>query len=557
MSEVELLTAVERELVISGWNDTARDVPAVVLPELFAAQVARAPDAVAVECGGVSWSYAELDARSSRLARYLVGLGAGPERLVAVALPRSLEMVAAVLAVSKAGAAYLPVDPGYPADRIEFMLADAAPELLISDRATSAGLPAVAGVPVVNLDDPQLTAAVAGLAGSRLGDADRLAPLRPTHQAYVIYTSGSTGRPKGVVVSHQGLASLSAFLVETFAIGPESRVGQVASLSFDAAVMELLMSLPAGASLVLPEQGQLAGEALAEVLHGLRVSHALIGPSALVGAAPEQLPGLECLMVGGEACPGEIAAEWSGGRRMFNAYGPTEATVVATMSRPLSGGGDPPIGGPIWNARAYVLDGRLEPVPPGVAGELYLTGPGLARGYLNQPGLTAQRFVACPFRSGERMYRTGDRVRWRDDGELDYLGRVDEQVQVRGFRVEPGEIEAVLAGQPGVGRAVVVAREDRPGDQRLVGYVVPATGSQVDPATYTGRGRPGAARLYGARRDCGPGRAAVVGEREARPAGAAGADLHGRRRPGAFLACRGALVRAVRRGPGGGPGRGG
>jgi amino acid adenylation domain-containing protein len=471
----------QRDRVVSAWNDTARDVPVTVLPELFAAQAARTPDAVAVESRGVSWSYAELDARSSRLARHLVGLGVGPERLVAVALPRSPEMVAAVLAVSKAGAAYLPIDPGYPADRIGFMLTDAAPALLITDRATSAKLPEAA-VTVLDLDDAAVTAAVADQPGGPVADADRIAPLLAAHPAYLIYTSGSTGRPKGVVVTHQGLASLSAYLISTFGIGPESRVGQVASLSFDAAVMELMMSLPAGAALVLPEPRQLAGEVLAEALHELRISHALVGPASLAGAAPEQLPLLECMMVGGEACPGEVCAEWSPGRRMFNAYGPTEATVAVTMSGPLSGADAPPIGKPLWNARVYVLDERLEAVPPGVPGELYLAGPGLARGYLNQTALTAQRFVACPFGAGERMYRTGDLAQWREDGELEYLGRVDQQVQVRGFRIEPGEIEAVLAAQPGVAQAVVVAREDRPGDQRLAGYVVPTPGSRVDPA---------------------------------------------------------------------------
>ena len=280
---MELLTAVERELVISGWNDTARDVPAVVLPELFAAQVARAPDAVAVECGGVSWSYAELDARSSRLARYLVGLGAGPERLVAVALPRSLEMVAAVLAVSKAGAAYLPVDPGYPADRIEFMLADAAPVAVLTTRQAGTQLPDQ-GLRVI-LDDPQVAAAVAGQPSGAVTDQDRIAPLLPAHPAYVVYTSGSTGRPKGVVVSHQGLASLSAFLVETMGVTPKSRVAQLLSLSFDMSLMEIMSALPAGAALVLPEPGLLAGEALAEALRELRASHAVVAPSALAGAA--------------------------------------------------------------------------------------------------------------------------------------------------------------------------------------------------------------------------------------------------------------------------------
>jgi nonribosomal peptide synthetase DhbF len=472
----------QQELVVSEWSNTIRDVPVSALPELFAAQVARTPDAIAVETAGDSWSYAELDIRSNRLARYLVGLGVGPERLVAIALPKSLEMVAAVLAVAKAGAAYLPIDPGYPADRIGFMLTDATPGLVITDRATSTRLPEAAGVTVLDLGDTAVTTTVAQLEGRGLSDTDRIAPLRPAHPAYVIYTSGSTGRPKGVVVTHRGLANLSAYLISTCEIGPQSRVGQVASLSFDAAVMELVMSLPAGAALVLPEPRQLAGEVLAEALHRLRVSHALVGPASLAGAAPEQLPLLECMMVGGEACPGEVCAEWSPGRRMFNAYGPTEATVAVTMSGPLSGADAPPIGKPIWNARVYVLNERLEAVPPGVPGELYLAGPGLARGYLNQTALTAQRFVACPFGSGERMYRTGDLAQWREDGELEYLGRADQQVQVRGFRIEPGEIEAVLAAQPGVAQAVVVVREDRPGDQRLAGYVVPTPGSRMDPA---------------------------------------------------------------------------
>jgi nonribosomal peptide synthetase DhbF len=480
VSEVELLTAAERELVTAGWNDTARDVAAVVLPDLFAAQAARTPDAVAVVCGGVSWSYAELDARSSRLARYLVGLGAGPEGLVAVALPRSLEMVAAVLAVAKAGAAYLPIDPGYPADRIAFMLTDAAPVAVLTTQQAGAHLPAPGRL--VILDDPQVAAVVAGQPGGPVTDQERIAALRPAHPAYVIYTSGSTGRPKGVVVSHQGLASLSAFMVSTLEITPQSRVAQLLSLSFDMSLLELLSSLPAGATLVLPEPGLLAGEVLADALSELRVSHAVVAPAALAGAVPERLPGLECLVVGGEALSGELAAAWSAGRRMFNAYGPTETTVCTTMSGLLSGGDAPPIGGPIWNVRAYVLDGRLAVVPRGVAGELYLAGPGLARGYLNQAGLTAERFVACPFAAGERMYRTGDLVRWRDGGELEYLGRVDDQVKVRGFRIEPGEIEAVLAAQPGVDQAVVVVREDRPGDRLLIGYVVPAAGQRVDPS---------------------------------------------------------------------------
>jgi acyl-coenzyme A synthetase/AMP-(fatty) acid ligase/acyl carrier protein len=307
----------------------------------------------------------------------------------------------------------------------------------------------------------------------------------------VIYTSGSTGRPKGVVVSHRGVANLAAFAVSTLAVTPGSRVAQLLSLSFDMSVLELLSALTSGAALVLPPPGQLSGDALAGMLRELRASHAVVAPAALAGAAPESVPELACLVVGGEALPPEIVDSWSAGRRLFNGYGPTEATVCATIGGPLSGGGTPPIGGPNWNVRTYVLDSRLSPVPPGVAGELYLTGPGLARGYLNQAGLTAQRFVACPFGDGERMYRTGDLVRWRTDGELEYLGRADQQVKVRGFRIEPGEIEAVLAGQPGVDQAVVVVREDRPGDRRLVGYVQPEPGCTPDPAQL----RAAAARL--------------------------------------------------------------
>ncbi len=477
---VDLSPPAERHPVLSQWNDTARDVPVLTLPELFTAQAARTPDALAVVSSNASWTYAELDAWSNRLARHLVQLGAGPERLVAVALPKSVEMVGAVLAVAKAGAAYLPVDPAYPPDRVEYMLTDAAPIAVITNRPTATTLPGKDRHVV--LDDPDLAGPLARLDGSRLDDTDRLVPLRVEHPAYVIYTSGSTGRPKGVVVSHRGLASLSAFLITSLGIGPESRVGQVASLSFDAAVMDVVMSFGAGAALALPQAGPLAGEVLAGALTELGVTHALFAPGALTGAASDQLAGLECLLVGGEACSGQVVAEWSRDRRMFNAYGPTEATVVATMSGQLSGRDAPPIGGPIWNMRAYVLDDGLELVPRGVAGELYLAGPALARGYLNRPGLTAERFVACPFAGGERMYRTGDLARWRDDGELEFLGRVDEQVKIRGFRIELGEIEAALAAQPGVGRAVVVAREDRPGDKRLVGYLVPAAGSRLDPA---------------------------------------------------------------------------
>ncbi|HTC80900.1 MAG TPA: AMP-binding protein, partial [Acidimicrobiia bacterium] len=286
-------------------------------------------------------------------------------------------------------------------------------------------------------------------------------------------------RPKGVVVSHAGLASYSAAEVEHFAVQAGDRVLQFSSPSFDASVLELCLCLPAGAALVVPSPGPLLGEALAAVLEEQGVTHALIPPSALAtvpdAAVETGLRAFRGVIVGGEAASGALVGRWAPGRRMINAYGPTEATVVATWSEPLTPGGAPPIGRPIPNTRAYVLDAALSPVPIGVPGELYLSGSGLARGYLRRPGLTAERFVANPYGpAGSRMYRTGDVVRWRADGVIDYLGRADDQVKVRGFRIELGEIEAALRRHGGVAEAVVVAREDQPGVKRLVAYFVPA-----------------------------------------------------------------------------------
>jgi acyl-coenzyme A synthetase/AMP-(fatty) acid ligase/acyl carrier protein len=293
----------------------------------------------------------------------------------------------------------------------------------------------------------------------------------------VIYTSGSTGRPKGVVVSHAGLASFSAAEIEHFDVRPGDRVLQFASPSFDASVLELCMSLPAGAALVVPPPGPLLGEHLAAVFSSREVTHALVPPVAMATVPEVPLPSLRTLILGGDACTPDLVARWAPGRRLINAYGPTESTVVATWSEPLAPGGTPPIGRPIWNTKTYVLDDSLRPVPAGVPGELYVAGIGLARGYLDRPGLTASRFVANPFGidssgadssgPGARMYRTGDLVRWNADGELEFLGRADNQVKIRGFRVEPGEIEAVLTARPDVKAAAVIAA-----DQRLIAYVV-------------------------------------------------------------------------------------
>ncbi|MER6032282.1 non-ribosomal peptide synthetase, partial [Streptomyces sp. NPDC001851] len=302
------------------------------------------------------------------------------------------------------------------------------------------------------------------------------------HPAYVIYTSGSTGRPKGVVVSHTGIASLSASAAEHYAVDRDSRVLQLSSPSFDISVLEMCMAFTNGAALVVPDAQPLAGDALAEVLAGERITHAVIPPATLATVPVLDLPHLRTLVTGADTVSAELAARWSGRVRLSNSYGPTEVTVATTMGRPPAGDGVPPIGGPILNLRVYVLDAGLRPVPAGVAGELYVSGHGLARGYLNRPGLTAERFVADPFGPpGGRMYRTGDLVRWRTDGQLEYAGRADTQVKVRGFRIEPSEIEAVLDAHEQVARSAVIVREDHPGDKRIVAYVEPLPGA-AEPA---------------------------------------------------------------------------
>ncbi|MFF2120243.1 amino acid adenylation domain-containing protein [Kitasatospora sp. NPDC058184] len=471
---------------ITGWNaGPTRDTTGSSLPALFAAQAARTPDATALVCEDVELTYRELDARANRIAHWLRARGIGAEQHVAVLYERSPEQIAAVLGVLKAGAAYVPLDPEYLAERVGHILADAAPELILTTRALADTIGTLHdGTETVATDDPGTAAALAGCPDH---DPEPAAPPHPGHPAYVIHTSGSTGVPKGVVVTHQGLGSLASTLLRQCAVTPDSRVLQLSSPGFDAAVLELTMAFAAGAALVLGGRDRLVGAELADVLADRRITHALIPPSVL-GTLPagsaEALTGFRTLIVGAEACGADLVRTWSPGRRMVNAYGPTESTVVAAISEPLTGG-DVPIGRPVDNTRVRVLDDRLRPVPPGVPGELYLAGAGLARGYLDRPGLSAQRFVADPFGpAGTRMYRTGDVVRWTAEGQLEYLGRADQQVKVRGFRIEPGEIEAVLREQSGVAQAVVVVREDREGDPRLVAYIVPegegAEDDQVD-----------------------------------------------------------------------------
>ncbi|MEU3026955.1 amino acid adenylation domain-containing protein [Streptomyces incarnatus] len=465
LATLPMLTQDEYRQTVIGWNGPVRPAPTGTFPELVAESARRRPDAPAVEDAHTVLGYRELDERANRLAHHLVSLGAGPGTFVGLCVERGAELVVGLLGIMKSGAAYLPLDPGYPADRLAFMLRDSGAGLVVTRTELVRRLPDT-GARIVDLArDGDVLAALPATApepGPRAGDL-----------AYVIYTSGSTGTPKGVLVSHSGVGNLAAAQAERLEVDENSRVLQFASSSFDGAVMEVLMALPAGATLVLPPHGPLVGEALQTFLRERRITHALLAPSAVATLTPDGLDGLRTLVVGGEASTGDLVARWSAGRRMVNAYGPTEATVVATMSAPLTGGAVPPIGTPLPNTRVRLLDAALQPVPVGVPGELYIAGPHLARGYHGRPGLTAERFTADPYgEPGDRMYRSGDVARWRADGSLEYLGRADDQVKLRGFRIELGEIETALGRHPDVRDAVVVVHHDETGRGRLVAYLV-------------------------------------------------------------------------------------
>ncbi|MET9611042.1 amino acid adenylation domain-containing protein [Streptomyces sp. NPDC006512] len=475
VGRLRLLNAADEQRVLTDWAGRAEAEPdQEPLTARIARRAAATPGATAVICGADRLTYAELDERSSRLARLLADHGAGPERYVAVALPRSAELPVALLAVLKSGAGYVPLDPEHPAERLGYVLEDARPSLLLTTAQTAAALPA-SDTPALLLDDPATRAALAAYPpGTPVTErADGRTP------AYAIYTSGSTGRPKGVVIPRAALDNFLTDMADRVPMDGTDRLIAVTTVSFDIAALELYLPLLAGAAVVIAGKDEvLDPDALAALItrHGGTVLQAT--PSlwqTLTGQVPQALAGLR-MLVGGEAVPGALArAMASAGRSVLNVYGPTETTIWSTTARLDGTTASPSIGRPILNTRAYVLDGALRPVAPGVPGELYLAGAGLARGYLGRPGLTAERFTADPYGApGARMYRTGDLVHWSGNGTIEYLGRTDFQVKVRGFRIELGEIEAVLARHPRVSRAAVVVREDRPGSKLLAGYVVPA-----------------------------------------------------------------------------------
>ncbi len=476
LSGLCLLTAAEREQVLRGWGARAGGLPAGMLHGPIDAWVRRTPEAAAVRLGREVLSYAELDAEANRLARVLRARGVGPEARVGICLERGPAAAVAVLAVLRAGGAYVPIDPGYPPARVALLLADAGARVLLTTSSVLEMVPAGA-CEALHLD--RLAEEIEARAPDPLESG-----AAPENVAYVLYTSGSTGTPKGVMVEHRSAANLIAASLESFGMRPGTPVLQAAALSFDFSVLEIFLALSGGGTVVVVRRDTvLDAEALTGVLRDQGVEMVFTPPALLGTLDPAGLPRLRTLVVGGDRCPAETVERWAPGRLMLNGYGPTEAAMYGTAAACAPGRGEsPPIGRPVANVRAYVLDRSLQPVPARVAGEIHLGGAGVARGYLGQPELTADSFVPDPFAGepGARMYRTGDRGRWSADGELEFLGRLDEQVKVRGFRIEPGEIEAALAQHPAVREAAVMVREDHPGRHRLVAYI---TADGAAPAT--------------------------------------------------------------------------
>jgi len=471
------MTPGERSEVVEGWNRTECEYRgAGSVAELFEEQVEKTPQATAVVFEQQRLSYAELNGRANRLAHYLRELGVGVESRVGVCLERGFDMVITLMAVLKAGGAYVPLDPEYPSERLAYMVEDAQAVVVVTDSSLRARLPE-GGPEIVELD--RATGAVGAHSSENLG-----LPIAPEHAAYVIYTSGSTGQPKGVINTHGALSNTLRHARDDFAMSGADALAALASFAFDISLLETVTPWLSGACSVLVSRMEvLESEQLLERLKDVTVLHAVPGlMREIVGAvrrAPEKKPAkLRSLLIGGDLTPADLLSEMRSeftGCEIRVLYGPTEAAIICGSERTEDNGQEKysPVGKPIANTQMYVLDGRMEPTPVGVSGELYVGGAGLARGYLGRPDLTAERFVPNAFKgAGERLYRTGDLGRWREDGTLEFLGRADEQVKIRGYRIELGEIEAALRAIPGVSAAAVMAREEQAGQKRLVAYVV-------------------------------------------------------------------------------------
>ncbi|OZE93715.1 non-ribosomal peptide synthetase [Rhodococcus sp. 15-2388-1-1a] len=490
VGDIDILEEGERTRVLEEWNATAHEVdPGATLVSLFETRVAASPESIATSFADDRVTYREFSERVNALARLLIAEGVGPETVVATAMRRSIDMLTGIYAVLAAGGAYVPVDPDLPAERIGYILDTAAPVVLLTTEHDGAGLVTDAATILVDTVD------TTGLSTAPVTDAERTAPLRPADTAYVIFTSGSTGRPKGVAVSHEAIVNRLLWMQDEYRLTDQDKVLQKTPVTFDVSVWELFWPLQIGAELVIavPDGHRDPAYLVSTVAErGITVAHFVPSLLAVFAAADgvSSCTGLRAVFASGEALPASVASALRAAlpaTELHNLYGPTEAAVDVTFHRVLpSDTVSVPIGAPVWNTRVTVLDARLHPVPVGVPGELYLAGRQLARGYLGRPDLTADRFVADPHGSvGSRMYRTGDLVRWNADGELEYLGRTDFQVKLRGLRIELGEIEAALTADPSVDQAVVLVRRTPSAGELLVGYVVPVAGETIDTAAVT------------------------------------------------------------------------
>jgi amino acid adenylation domain-containing protein/non-ribosomal peptide synthase protein (TIGR01720 family) len=481
--ELSLLTAAERHQLSVEWTDTRRPLPedGLCLHQLFEAWVERAPDATAIIAHAGVITYRGLNRRANRLARRLRRLGVGAEVRVGVLVERSPEVIVGLLAILKAGGCYVPLDPAYPAERRELILRDAGIQLLLGEEGSPAA-PAIPGLCVLPFDD--------GAPPAAESDDDLALPLDPEAAAYVIYTSGSTGRPNGVLVKHRGVVNLLTVFGPPANTRPGSRMAYSSSVGFDASLLEILLALSAGATLVVPRDEECGVPALlAQSLVRHEVTVTFRVPSLLSLLPEGELSSLTTIMMGGEAATRELAARWAPGRSLINVYGPTEASILTTREvcteETLAGRVAPSLGRPFHNTCVYVLAADLQALPIGAVGELAIGGMGLARGYLERPDKTAERFIPHPFAQqigapGARLYRTGDLVRVEEDGRIDFLGRIDQQVKLHGVRIELGEVEAVLAEHPAVRQGIALICPDRQGEKRLAAFLVPRAGSEID-----------------------------------------------------------------------------
>lgn len=467
VSALPLLSAAEAQQVLYEWNDTDFEFGASeCVHQVFEAQAEQCPEATAVEFEGQEVSYGELNRRANQVGRYLQGIGVGPEVRVGLYLERSIELIVGMLGVLKAGGAYVPLDVKAPLERVAQMMEDARVEVVLTQAAVSEGLPA-SWAQVVELDSQWEEISTesderveSGVGGENL--------------VYVIYTSGSTGQPKGVMVQHRSLVNVTLAQIRGFKVHRKTRVLQFASLSFDASVPEIFTALCSGAVVCMATEDAITpGPALTELLSKMAITDVTLPPSVLRVLPADKLPAVETIVSAGEACTPDVVERWAEGRLFINGYGPTEGTVGTAINPSVDPELSNCIGRPFPNIKVYILNKRLQPTPVSVAGEIYIGGAGVARGYLDEPQLTAERFIPNPFatKPGERLYRTGDLARYLPDGRIEFLGRIDHQVKIRGYRIEPGEIEVALKEHPAVHTAVVIVREDVPGEQRLVAYV--------------------------------------------------------------------------------------